>query len=281
MDPECVEALITPRTTGLVGVHVWGETYGIERLQEIADEHGLHLMFDAAHAFKVAHKGQMVGNFGEAEVFSFHATKFFNSLEGGAVTTNNEQLAEKMRFMRNFGFAGYDQVDYVGTNGKMNEISAAMGLTSLESMDDFIVVNRRNYQAYKQALAGIPGITLFAYDESETRNYQYVIIEVDEARAGLNRDILISILQAENVLARRYFYPGCHQMEPYRSLFPYAKLLLPNTIPLVERVASLPTGTAVNETQVASIGSIIAVAIENADEIMTRMRLTNRNTDSA
>jgi len=268
IDPAQVERMITPRTTGIIGVHVWGVPCDIEALTEIAQRRGLHLMFDAAHAFGCSYRGRMIGSFGEAEVFSFHATKFLNSFEGGAVCTNNDQLAERMRFMRNFGFAGVDDVDFIGTNGKMTEVCAAMGLTSLESLDEIVAINKRNYLAYQQVLASFDGIQLYAYDETERCNYQYVIVEVDERRAGISRDALVKVLQAENVLARRYFYPGANQMEPYQSYFPHARLLLPETERLVRRVMSLPTGTATSVQDIEKIGAIIEAAIAQRAEIL-------------
>ena len=271
LDPTKVEAMITPRTTGIIGVHVWGRACAIEALSEIAERRGLKLMFDAAHAFGNSHKNRMVGNFGQAEVFSFHATKFFNTFEGGAVATNDDDLAAKMRLMKNFGFAGYDTVIYVGTNGKMSEISAAMGLTGLESVEDFIAVNRGNYRAYEAGLQQIPGIQLVVYDERERCNYQYVVIEVDERAAGISRDDLVCVLHAENVLARRYFFPGCHEMEPYRSHFPRAGLLLPETNRLTQRVMSLPTGTAVGSEQIETVCAIIRLAVENSRELSDRL----------
>lgn len=135
IDPASVQKVITPRTTGIIGVHLWGKPCDVDALTEIAMKYNLKLLFDAAHAFGCSYKGRMVGNFGNAEVFSFHATKFFNTGEGEAVVTNDDDLARKIRLMRNFGFARYDGVIYIGTNGKMNEISAAVGLTNLESMD--------------------------------------------------------------------------------------------------------------------------------------------------
>jgi len=133
IDPARVEELITPRTTGIIGVHLWGRPCKIEALEEIAQRHGLVLLFDAAHAFACSHRGEMIGRFGNAEVFSFHATKFINAFEGGAVATNDDDLAGNIRLMKNFGFAGFDNVIYIGTNGKMTEVCAAMGLTSIES----------------------------------------------------------------------------------------------------------------------------------------------------
>lgn len=261
LDPSRIEQLITPRTTGILGVHVWGNPCDVEQLKEITDRRGLQLLFDAAHAFGCSHREKMIGNFGRAEVFSFHATKFLNSGEGGAVVTNDDELANKIRLMRNFGFSGYDNVIYIGTNGKMNELSAAMGLTSLDSIDEFIAANRSNYDTYREHLIDIPGISLFSYDGCKRQNYQYVIVEVDEAKAGVTRNALVDFLHCHRVLARRYFYPACHRMEPYRSFYPNAGLLLANTESLCERVLQLPTGTAIGQDDVMTVCGLIRQAI--------------------
>ena len=274
LDPAKVEAMITPRTTGIIGVHVWGRPCDIDALIAISERHGLALLFDAAHAFGCSHNGRMIGNFGQAEVFSFHATKFFNSFEGGAVATNNDDLATKIRLMQNFGFAGMDNVIYIGTNGKMTEISAAMGLTNLESLDDFVTINRRNYEIYRRELSDLPGMTMIDYRPDERRNYQYIILEIDEAQIGLGRDTLVQILHAENVRARRYFYPGCHQMEPYRSYFPHAGLLLSATNKLTERVISLPTGTDTEPEDIEQIGQIIRFAIREGQKVNQYLALS-------
>ena len=270
IDPLKVENLITPRTTGILGVHVWGRACHIQILSDIAKRHQLKLIFDAAHAFGCTYQGQMIGGFGDVEVFSFHATKFFNSFEGGALTTNNDQQAEKLRGMRNFGFAGLDNVIDIGTNGKMSEASAAMGLTSLESIDEFIETNHNNYWAYSNGLDGISGIQLIKYSEQEKNNYQYIVIELDEGVAGLSRDVLIKILHAENVRARRYFYPGCHQMEPYRSHSPTTKLDLSETENLTLKVLQLPSGTTVSEEDISRICKLIRFAVVNGAEIRAR-----------
>jgi len=276
LDASKVEQVITPRTTGIIGVHLWGNHCNIEALSEIAKRRNLKLLFDSAHAFGCSYRGGMIGRFGEAEVFSFHATKFLNSLEGGAVVTNNRDLAEKIGLMKNFGFTYYDKTDFIGTNGKMNEISAAMGLTNLDSIDDFIGVNRCNYEQYARELSGLEGVTLLTYDETEKCNYQYIVLEIDQTRTILNRDQIMEILHSENVLARRYFYPGCHMMEPYRSYFPHARLLLPETENLAQRVLCLPTGTGVNGSDIGLICQIIRLLVENGSEIATRFQ--NRQT---
>jgi dTDP-4-amino-4,6-dideoxygalactose transaminase len=267
INPARIENLITPRTTGILGVHVWGRACDIDALTAIARKHRLKLMFDASHAFNCTYQDQMIGGFGDAEVFSFHATKFFNSFEGGAVTTNDDQLADRIRRMRNFGFTGMDEVSNVGTNGKMSEISAAMGLTSLESLHEFVEVNLENYLTYSRGLADIPGIHLIQFDPQEKNNHQYVVLEIDENVFGISRDLLVKILHAENIIARRYFYPGCHQMEPYRSYFPNAGLVLPETEKLTQRVLQLPTGTAVGDVEINRICRIIHFVSQNGKVI--------------
>jgi dTDP-4-amino-4,6-dideoxygalactose transaminase len=272
IDPRRVEEMITPRTTGIIGVHLWGRPCEVEALAEIAQRRNLKLLYDAAHAFGCSYKGRMIGSFGDAEVFSFHATKFLNTLEGGAVVTNDDDLADKIRLMKNFGFVGYDNVIYIGTNGKMNEVSAAMGLTSLESLDEFVAVNYRNYKQYQHELEGIPGVRLVTYEESEKRNYQYIVLEIDAAVVGISRDQLMNILWEENILSRRYFYPGCHRMEPYRSYFPHAGLLLPETEKATKRVLSLPTGTAVGSDEVSKICQMIRMVVAHGGEVRERLQ---------
>ncbi|HXT59884.1 MAG TPA: aminotransferase class I/II-fold pyridoxal phosphate-dependent enzyme [Pirellulales bacterium] len=272
LDPDRIEALITPRTTGILGVHVWGRPCEIERLQAIADRHGLKLLFDAAHALGCSYRGRKVGQFGLAEIFSFHATKFLNSFEGGAIVTNDDALADKLRLMRNFGFSGYDRIDDAGINGKMHEFSAAAGLTNLESVAEFIADNRRNYESYRDELRSIPGLSLLEYDERERCNYQYVVVEVDEAACQVGRDFLAEVLWAENVLARRYFYPGCHRVEPYRSLYPDASDRLPATESVAERVLLLPTGSTIEAAEIRAICEILRTAVRQGPELTRRLK---------
>jgi dTDP-4-amino-4,6-dideoxygalactose transaminase len=173
--------------------------------------------------------------------------------------------------MNNFGFAGYDNVTHIGTNGKMTEVAAAMGLTGLESFDEFIAINYQNYREYQRHLKGIPGIRLLTHDETQKCNYHYIVLEIDEAVTRVSSDQLVEILHAENVLARRYFYPGCHRMEPYRSYFPHAHLLLPETEKLARLVLVLCTGTAVDGSDIAQICQILRLVIENPTEVNRRM----------
>lgn len=257
LDPALVEGLITERTTGILGVHVWGRPCAVEALQAIADRHRLHLLFDAAHAFGCSYRGRMIGNFGRAEVFSFHATKFFNSFEGGAITTNDAELAQKIRLMTNFGFAGYDNVIHVGTNGKMSEVAAAMGLTSLRSVGEFIEVNQRNHAAYRRRLSVLPGFELCVYDDDAQNNYQYVVVEYTPPEGAPTRDQLVQALWAENVMARKYFWPGCHRMEPYRTLYPEAGQRLPHTDAVTARLLILPTGTGISLDEIERLCDLL------------------------
>ena len=262
IDPTAVRRMITPRTTGIIGVHLWGQGAPHLELQEISEEYEIKLLYDAAHAFGCSLNGTMIGNFGSCEVLSFHATKFFNTFEGGAVVTNDDVLADKMRLMRNFGFSGLDNVIYPGTNGKMTEICAAMGLTNFDYIDTVISTNHLNYNAYRSAIADIPGLSLITYEDANRNNYQYVVIEVT-SDFPYSRDEIIETLRAENILARKYFWPGCHNMKPYCDLFPHAGLLLPNTTLVADRVIVLPTGTTMDSNVIKTVTSVIQVLLEN------------------
>ena len=267
LDPDQVEKLIGPRTSAILGVHLWGRGCVPERLEAIAAKHGLALMFDAAHAVACSAGGRMIGGFGDLEVFSFHATKFVNCLEGGAILCRDDALAAKIRRLINFGFAGYDQVSDLGINGKMNEFSAAMGLTSLEAIDGIVAHNRDNWRLYRDELADLPGVSIASYDEAERQNYHYVVCEVDEAAAGLSRDAIIAALWAERVIARRYFHPGCHAMEPYRSKDPSAGERLPATLRVAGRVLLLPNGQAVSGDDVRACCALIRQILAQREEV--------------
>ena len=258
LDPEAVRRAITPRTSGIIGVHLWGRAAPVDELSDIAAKHDIELMFDAAHAFGCSYKGKMIGSFGRCEVLSFHATKFFNTFEGGAILTNDDDLAEKTRLMRNFGFAGMDNVIYPGTNGKMSEIAAAMGLVNLESTDDIMRSNFENFTRYCRNLEGLPGVSLMYFDESQRNNFQYVVLELGE-EFPVSRDELIDTLHAENIRARRYFWPGAHRMKPYDELYPEADASLPQTRVVADRVVVLPTGPTLSSDAVDVVSSIIRV----------------------
>lgn len=269
LDPGRVEELITPNTRGIIGVHVWGNACDTEALQEIGDRHGIPVAYDASHAFGCTHLGRPIGSFGVAEVFSFHATKVFHTLEGGCITTDNDELATKLRYMRNFGFEGLDRVGYLGTNGKMNEVCAAVGRVNLRNLDHIIAVNRRNHEIYSNRLDQLAGIRVLPPACPESFNYHYVVVEVDGA--DLTRDELVEVLHAENVLARKYFYPGVHNMEPYKAEQPMAGLVLPETDRLSAIVMTLPNGTAVSDEVAMKICDVIEAALAKSVEIRSAL----------
>jgi dTDP-4-amino-4,6-dideoxyglucose len=260
MGPAEAAGRIGPATGALLGVHLWGRSADPEGLERLARERGLPLVFDAAHALGCSYDRRPLAGFGDAAVLSFHATKVANSFEGGAVVTADPELAERVATMRNFGFVDEDEIVGLGTNAKMSEAAAAMGIASLNSLEEFLAAGRRNYFAYDEALAEVPGVRLLPLDP-EQDNCHHITITVDPNAAGLDRDALRAVLVAENVLARRYFYPGCHRVPPYDDE-PVPQL--PVTDAALERCLSLPTGTAVDADDIARIGQIVRFAVSSA-----------------
>ena len=262
IDVNDAQRRITARTSAIAAVHVWGSACDVAGLAALADAQRLPVIYDAAHALGAVVGAVPIGNFGAAEVFSFHATKFFNTFEGGAVTTNDAGLARQLRLLRNFGFAGYDNVISLGTNAKLSEVHAAMGLTLLERVDDLLTANRRAWTRYATGLAQQPGVCVWQPRAGFTSNYQYVVCEITDG-ATLTRDQLLNVLWRENVRARRYFFPGCHRAEPYAA----RAQRLPVTERLAERVLVLPAGAAITEIQIDTVLALIKLAFECADEL--------------
>jgi dTDP-4-amino-4,6-dideoxygalactose transaminase len=264
LDPAKAERLVTPRTSALIGVHVWGTPCDTEAVGELADAYGLRVLYDAAHAFGCSSAGRMIGTFGDAETFSFHATKFVNAIEGGAIVTDDDELAERARLMRSFGMASPESIVALGTNAKLNEVSAAMGLCSLEAMEEIIEANRRNYRCYREALADLRGITVLPHDDRERHNYQYVVLLVEAAWAGLGRDDLLAELKQANVHARPYFSPGCHEAQPYRLDLTAIRAPLPVTERVASQALCLPTGLAVSPADIRRVAQVIRNAVRAA-----------------
>ena len=268
LDPERVEQALTPRTGGILGVHLWGK-----RVRRRGPRRGRlaargTLLFDAAHAFGATARGRPIGSFGHATVFSFHATKVINTFEGGAIVTDDEELATRLRLMANFGFSGEDRVEYLGVNGKMSEPSAAMGLCSLDILDDLMAHNADVRGAYARGLDGVPGVALLPVDARERNNGHYVVMLVDASRAGLTRDEIVAALRLENVMARRYFHPGCHRMKPYAEIDPPGPAAsLPVTEDLADRVAVLPTGQSVGREEATRLALILRTLVESAPQV--------------
>lgn len=267
MDPAHCRELITPRTTAVIPTHVWGNACAIEEFEHLCRSNGVPLIFDSAHAFGSTHNGRRIGGFGDAEVFSFHATKAFHTCEGGAITTNDDALAARLRRIRNFGFADYDTVEMAGTNAKMSEIHAAMGLANLSQIDATFARCKAAFDIYAELLDELPGFHLTKPPAGEQSNHHYVAASVDAQKFGLSRDSLLKALHAENVLARRYFYPGSHASEPYRSVNPEAGASLPNTADANRRTIVFPAGAGITLGEVNGVCGLLKFISQHAGEI--------------
>ena len=240
MDPAKVESLITPRTTALMPVHVYGNPCHHEALKKIADTYGLKLFYDAAHVFGVRQDGVSVCNWGDLSMLSFHATKVFNTFEGGALVTNDEKLKNRIDFLKNFGFADEVTVVAPGSNGKMDEFRAAYGLLQLEIVDGEIAKRRKVAERYRAELADVPGLKMLYDLPGVTHNYAYFPVLVDEARYGMSRDALYDKLKASNIYSRRYFYPLCSDFPTYRGLPSAAPANLPVATEVAQKILCLP-----------------------------------------
>lgn len=268
LDPADVERRITTDTGAILGVHLWGRACQVESLQAIADRHVIPLVLDAAHALGCGHQGRPLGCRGAAEVFSLHATKAVNALEGGLITTTDPVLARRMRLMRNFGITAQGQVATLGINAKMSEFHAAAGLNNLEGMAALCDHNHGLFQAYGQALDGVPGMRLHAPAAGERFTYHYTVLEI-ESTLPIDRDRMLALLLAENVYARRYFDPGCHRSEPYLS----TAQSLPVTERLSRTLLQLPTGWQLDAYDAEALGRLIAWCAHQGSAIRARLAL--------
>jgi len=257
LDPQQVEVHLQRGVSAVVGVHVWGGLCAPLELERLCRQYGVPLIFDAAHAVGCSQFGRAAGAFGTAEVFSLHATKVCHSFEGGMITTRDPALANRLRQARNFGFAGYDRVDGLGINAKLPEVSAAMGRLSLDGLEEQRAVNRRNLLDYHTSLQTIPGCCVRPPDPTATSNHHYIVAEFGPPLPADTRDVVYAALHAENVLVRRYFYPGCHRMEPYRSEQPDAAASLPQTESLCRRVLCFPNGPDIDGATITRIAGLV------------------------
>mgnify|MGYP001777475784 FL=1 len=240
LDPEKIEAAITPRTTAIMPVHVYGQPCDTKRIQEIADKYGLKVIYDAAHAFGVKVNGESILNVGDMSTLSFHATKVYNTIEGGALVMHDEQTKKRIDYLKNFGFAGETTVVAPGINSKMDEVRAAYGLVNLKQVDKAIEARRRVADTYREALKGVPGIRFMEDVPGVQHNYAYFPIFVDEAQYGMSRDELYFKMKEHNVLGRRYFYPLISEFSTYRGLDSAEPRNLPNAHKMANSVICLP-----------------------------------------
>lgn len=240
LDPEKVEAAITPDTTAIMPVHVYGTPCDHKRLQEIADNYNLKLIYDAAHAFGVKENNVSVTSYGDLSVLSFHATKVFNTIEGGAIICHDAKMKQHIDDLKNFGFRGETTVVAPGINAKMNELQSAYGLLTLKAVDDSIERRKMIAQLYEENLQNTEGISFLKRSSDIAHNYAYFPIFVDVEKYGKTRDELYEYLKQHNIFGRRYFYPLISQFPPYRGLPSAAIENLPNASKIADQVICLP-----------------------------------------
>lgn len=220
IDPAKIEELITDKTVAIVPVHVYGSICDVDAIDSIAKKHGLKVIYDAAHAFGVKYKGKGIGNFGDAAMFSFHATKVFNTIEGGAVAFKDESIRENMHSLKNFGIKTEECVDEIGTNAKMDEFRAAMGICNLRNIDGCIASRGAAVQRYNERLSEVKGIKLMSEQPDVTPNYAYYAVCFEPSEFGETRDDVYERLKSNDIFARKYFYPAINEMDCYRSMHP-------------------------------------------------------------
>lgn len=257
MDPDRIEALITQHTTAILPVHVFGNPCNVGKIQQIADKYGLRVLYDAAHAFGVKVDGRPVSSFGDISMFSFHATKIYHTIEGGALTFKDPNLKERADYLRNFGIGDTDYVMEPGTNGKLNEVQAAVGILLLGEVEKEIERRKEITGLYRRLLENVPGITAGKDIAGVAHNYPYFVIRVDKEEYGLSRDELYEKLKEYNIMSKKYFYPLCSNFQCYRDLPSASKQRLPVANKIAGAVLSLPLHGRMLDSDVEKICGII------------------------
>lgn len=257
MDPEKIEAAITPRTTAIMPVHVYGKPCNTEAIQEIADKYGLKIIYDAAHAFGVEVNGKSLLNAGDMSTLSFHATKVYNTIEGGALVMHDEKMKKRIDYLKNFGFADEITVVGPGINSKMDEIRAAYGLLNLRQVDAAIEARHQVAVKYREELRNVEGISFFDDMAGVKHNYSYFPIFVEAEKYGMTRDELYSKMKEQNVLGRRYFYPLISTFSTYRGLDSASPSNLPNAHKMANSVICLPMYHNLKESEIERVINII------------------------
>lgn len=257
IDPNKIEAAITPKTTAIMPVHVYGKPCDTQRIQEIADQYGLKVIYDAAHAFGVEVNGESILNAGDMSTLSFHATKVYNTIEGGAMVMHDERTKKRIDYLKNFGFAGETTVVGPGINSKMDEIRAAYGLLNLKQVDSAIEARHQVAIKYREALKDVSGVTFFDDMPGVKHNYSYFPIFINAEQYGMSRDELYFKMKEQNVLGRRYFYPLISEFSTYRGLESANPDNLPNAHKLANTVICLPMHHLLTEEDIARIINVV------------------------
>lgn len=257
LDPDKIEAAITPKTTAIMPVHCYGKPCDTKGIQEIADKYGLKVIYDAAHAFGVDVDGESILKAGDMSTLSFHATKVYNTLEGGALVMHDEQTKKRIDYLKNFGFASETEVVAPGINSKVDEVRAAYGILNLRQVDKAIEARHKVAIRYREALRNVEGITFFDDMEGVRHNYSYFPIFIDAEKFGMTRDELYFKLKENNILGRRYFYPLISEFSTYRGLPSSAKENLPNATKIADQVICLPMHHELGQEDIERIINVI------------------------
>lgn len=257
IDPDKIEAAITPKTTAIMPVHVYGKPCDTKRIQEIADKYGLKVIYDAAHAFGVKVNGESILNAGDMSTLSFHATKVYNTIEGGAMVMHDETTKKRIDYLKNFGFADEVTVVGPGINSKMDEMRSAYGLLNLRQVDAAIEARHQVAIKYREALRDVEGITFFDDMPGVKHNYSYFPIFVDAEKYGMTRDELYFKMKEANVLGRRYFYPLISEFSTYRGLESARPENLPNAHKMANSVICLPMHHALTDEDIQRILDLV------------------------
>lgn len=250
IDPNKIEAAITPKTTAIMPVHVYGKPCKVKEIQEIADKYGLKVIYDAAHAFGVEVNGESILNAGDMSTLSFHATKVYNTIEGGAMIMHDERTKRRIDYLKNFGFKGETEVIAPGINSKMDEMRSAYGLLNLKQVDEAIEARHQVAIKYREALKDIEGVSYWNDMPGVKHNYSYFPIFVDAKKYGMTRDELYFKMKEQNVLGRRYFYPLICEFSTYKGLPSSTRENLPNAYKMAESVICLPMHHALSEEDI-------------------------------
>lgn len=238
IDVNQLESLITDRTSAIIPVHVYGSICNVEEIERIAKKYGLKVIYDAAHTFGVKYKGKGIGAYGDASMFSFHATKVYNSIEGGAITFHNEEFGEQLQRLKNFGIRSEEVIDSIGANAKMNEFQAAMGLCNLRHVEEEIEKRRKVYEKYVELLSNVEGIQLLKQQEDVQPNYAYFPVVFHEKEFGASRNEVCEALKQEEIYARKYFYPLTNEFDCFHGK--YGVNDTPVALHISKRVLTLP-----------------------------------------
>ncbi|MBO4662301.1 MAG: DegT/DnrJ/EryC1/StrS family aminotransferase [Bacteroidaceae bacterium] len=255
IDADKIESLVTDKTSAIVPVHIYGNICNIEKIEQIAYKYGLKVIYDAAHAFGIKYKGKGIGNYGDASIFSFHATKVFNTIEGGAVCYRDEEVGRTLYQLHDFGIKDAETVNGIGTNAKMNEFCAAMGICNLRYIDAEIAKRKKVYECYMDNLSGIDGLRVNVIQSDTVPNYSYFPVVIDEKIFGATRNEVMDNLMRNDIYSRKYFYPLTNAFDSYHGRF--NPLQTPIALHISKRVLTLPMYADLDIAEVKRISQII------------------------